>query len=570
MSTAAGVRLPITPTWLAKYNRTTFRCDLVAGITLAAYLLPAALADASLANLPPESGLYACVFSGLVFWLFTSSRHTAITVTSGLSLLVGASLGELAGGDATRFAALASATTILVGLLSFAAWLVKAGVVVNFISETVLIGFKFGIALVLISTQLPKFFGFSGTHGDFWERLHYFFHHLDETNLVALSVGITALTLLILGKVFLKHRPTALVVLVLGVASSAILNLHQYGVKFLGEVPQGLPTLGVPPIRWTDLNELLPLAMACFLLGAVETVAIGRMFARKHNYRFEANREFLALGMANIGAGLGRGFPVSGGMSQSLVNESANAKTPLSTLFATILMMVVALFLSGMLRDLPQPVLAAIVLLAVTGLIKVRALIHLWHFSRGEFFVALAAFLGVISSGILRGVLIGAILSLGLLLRRASRPHTAELGRVPGTNFYADLLRHPENEREPEVFIFRSEGALLYFNVEYVADRFAELLSNRTDNVRLAIFYLGMVPIIDLAGVEMLTELEKSLHSRGIDFRLAETRGQIRESLRRAGFEKHHRVPIVANQSVETVLQVWKRRTPSQLAKQRS
>ena len=412
---------------------------MVAGITLAAYLLPAGIADASLANLPPQAGLYACLFSGLVFWLFCSSRHTAITVTSAISLLVGASLGEMAGGDTTRFGALAAGTALLVALIAFVAWLAKAGSIVNFISESVMVGFKCGVALFLASTQLPKLFGFKGGHGSFWERAGHFFSHLDETNAAALSLGLAALALLVLGKVFLKNRPVALFVVIGSIVAAAFTGLDARGVKLLGEVPQGLPPLGLPGVLdWgdlnavlQDLNNLLPLALACFLLGAVETAAIGRMFTAKHGGRLDANQEFLALAGANLAAALGRGFPVSGGMSQSLVNESGGARTPLSGFFASLIMLVVVLFLSGLLRYLPQPVLAAIVLVAVTGLFKVSALRHLRRTNRTEYVVASAALLGVLCSGLLKGVLIGAIISLVLLdparvaaARRLSRTHS--------------------------------------------------------------------------------------------------------------------------------------------------
>src|SRR5881409_1889034 len=197
-------------TWLRAYQPKWLRADLIAGVTLAAYLMPAGLADASLANLPPEAGLYACLFSGLVFWLFCSSRHTAITVTSAISVLMGASLGDLAGGDPSRFWALASCTALIVGVLAFIAWLAKAGVIVNFISESVLVGFKCGIALFIASTQLPKLFGFKGSHGDFWERSGYFLSHLRETNEASLLLGLCALAVLLLGKRFLKNKPVAL------------------------------------------------------------------------------------------------------------------------------------------------------------------------------------------------------------------------------------------------------------------------------------------------------------------------------------------------------------------------
>ncbi|PYL31655.1 MAG: DNA repair protein, partial [Verrucomicrobia bacterium] len=277
-------------TWLRAYQPKWLRADLIAGVTLAAYLMPAGLADASLANLPAEAGLYACLFSGLVFWLFCSSRHTAITVTSAISVLVGASLGDLAGGDPSRFWALASCTALIVGVLAFIAWLAKAGVIVNFISESVLVGFKCGIALFIASTQLPKLFGFKGSHGDFWERSGYFLSHLGDTNTASLLLGLAALAVLLLGRRFLKNKPVALLVVVAGIVVASSMDLGSLGVKLLGAVPQGLPPFGLPAVHLSDLNELLPLALGCFLLGMVETAALGRMFAVKHGYRFDPNQ----------------------------------------------------------------------------------------------------------------------------------------------------------------------------------------------------------------------------------------------------------------------------------------
>jgi high affinity sulfate transporter 1 len=542
---------------LRGYRPAWLRGDIVAGVVLAAYLLPAGLGDASLAGLAPEAGLYSCLFAGLVFWLFCSSRQTAVTVTSAISLLVGSSLGDLAGGDAGRYAALASATALIVAALGLVAWLLRAGSLVSFISETVMTGFKTGVALHLASTQLPKLFGFKGSHGDFWERMGHFLSHLGETNPTSLALGLGALSLLVLGKWLLPNRPVSLLVLVGGIAAVPLLGLADRGVALLGEVPRGLPVPGLPAIHPSDLNLLLPLAMACFLLGAVETVAIGRMFARRHGYRLDSNQEFLALAGSNLAASLGHGFPVSGGMSQSLVNEGGGARTPLSGLLASGIVAAVALFLAGLLRDLPQAVLAAVVLMAVAGLFKLSELERLWGFRRGEFGVAMAALFGVLGSGLLRGVLIGVVISVLLLLRRGSRPHTTELGRVRGTDYFADAVRHPENELFPDVFVFRVDGALLYFNVEHVRDRFFERLDARREGVRLAVFFLGTSPTVDLAGVEMLEELHHALRDRGIAFRLAEARGDVRETLRAAGFERHC-APVVPVQPVATVIAEWR------------
>jgi high affinity sulfate transporter 1 len=523
--------------WLRSYDRAWLRMDLVAGTTLAAYLLPAAIGDASLANLPPEAGLYACLFSGLVFWLFCGSRHTAITVTSAISLLIGSSLGGLAGGDPARFGSLAACTALIVAALGFLAWLVRAGGITSFISETVIVGFKTGIALVLASTQLPKLCGFAGAHGDFWERMGHFLRHVGETNGVALGLGLAALALLLFGKFLLPNRPVALLVVIGGIVAARFLDLESRGVRMLGAVPQGLPAPGLPAVRFSDLNELLPLGLACFLLAAVESVAIGRMFAARHRYRFDSDREFLALGAANLAAGLGSGFPVSGGMSQSLVNESGGARTPLSTLAAAGIVLAAALFLSGLLADLPQPVLAAIVLMAVTGLIRIDVLKRLRRAHRTEFYVAIAATAGVLGSGILRGVLIGAVLSLLFLVRRAARPHVAFLGRIPGMQRYSDLERNPDNEPVPGALLFRVEASLVYFNVEAVQDAVWTRLRASAERARLVACDLSTSPYVDMAGAAMLAALRRDLAAEGIAFRLVEARAKVRDMLRLEGLE---------------------------------
>jgi len=523
--------------WLRDYRPAWLRGDLIAGITLGAYLLPAGLGDASLANLPPEAGLYACLFAGLVFWLFCSSRHTAITVTSAISLLVGASLGEIAGGDPSRFQALAAATALLVAFIAFVAWAVKAGSIVNFISESVMIGFKCGVALFLASTQIPKLCGVHGAHGDFWENSGNFLKHLDQTNPTSLAIGAAALAVLIAGKIFLKNKPVALFVVFGGIAASMLLGLDARGVKLLGTVPAGLPAPGLPAVAWADLNTLLPLAFACFLLGAVETAAIGRTFAAKHGGRLDASQEFLALATANLAAGLGRGFPVSGGMSQSLVNEGGGARTPLSGVIAAGLILIVTLFFSQLLGPLPQPVLAAIVLVAVAGLFKLSALKQLWRFERPEFVVAMAALVGVLGSGLLRGVMIGAVISMVQLIRRASRPHVAVLGRIPGTRRFSDLERHPDNEPVPRMLIFRSEASLIYFNIDHVRDTILDRVRAAATPPERVLLDLSSTPYVDLQSAQTLAGLADELAASGIKLQAVEARASVRDRLRKEGID---------------------------------
>ena len=524
--------------WLRTYEGAWLRADLVAGFTLAAYLVPSAIGSSALANLPPEAGLYACLFSGLVFWLLCSSRCTCATVTSAISLMIGSSLGELARGDESRFGALAACTTLLVAAIALVAWLVRAGVIVNFISESALVGFKCGVALILASSQLPKLLGIKGAPGNFWARSAYLVKHVSESQQVSLIVGLSALAALILGKMYLKKIPIPLFVVAGGIAATAWFKLDERGVSLLGAVPQGLPSLRFPAVEWSDLNDLLPLALACFLVGAVETSAIGRMFAEKHGGRFDSTQEFLAIAAANASAGLAHGFPVSGGTSQSVLNESAGARTPLSPFVAACVVMLVVLALSGLLSDLPQPVVAAVVLVAVAGLFKLSALTALWRNDRQEFVVAMCALLGALGSGLLRGVMIGAIISLVQLLRRASKPHVALLGRIPGTRRFSDYDRHEDNELIPGVMIFRPESGLVYFNIEHVHDALIDRVRTASPAPELVVLDLTSSPHVDMQSAQALGALADELSGMGIRIQVVECRSRVRDRLRNAGVDE--------------------------------
>jgi high affinity sulfate transporter 1 len=524
-------------TWLRGYNRSWLRSDVIAGVTLAAYLLPAALGDASLANLPPEAGLYACLFGGLIFWVFCGSRYTVVSITSAISLVIGSSLGEITGGNMTRFGALAAGAGLLVSLIAFIAWLAKAGVLVHFISESVMTGFKCGVALFLASTQLPKLFGFHGAHGSFWGNAGYFFKHLSETNSLSLMIGGIALALLIVGKIFLKHKPFALFVVIGGIIAASAFSLETHGVKLIGAVPQGIPPFRLPAVYWQDLTQLLPLAFACFLLGAVETAAIGRMFVAKHGGRFDANQENLALAASNLVAGLGGGFPVSGGTSQSLVNEEGGAQTPLSTALAAVFILIVVLFFSRLLSALPQPVLAAVVLVAVAGLLKLSTLKQLWLTDRPEFVVAVAAFIGVLTFGLLLGVMIGAVISLVQLIHDSSRPHVAVLGRIPGTRRFSDCERHQDNQLIPEVVIFRPESSLVYFNVDNVVDVILSRVRAESTPPKLVVLDLSAAPRVDMQSAYALASMVDELTAERIRFQAVEPRSSVRDRLRHEGVD---------------------------------
>jgi high affinity sulfate transporter 1 len=530
--------LPIAG-WLPRYQPAWLRWDLVAGGTLAAYAIPQSLAYAGLAGLPPQMGLYCYLLAGLGYALFGSSRHLAIGPTSAISLLVGVTLGRLAGGDATRLAALASLTALIVAGVCALAWLLRLSVLVSFISESILTGFKAGAALVIASTQLPKLFGVKGGGDDFFERVGLLAQQLPETNLLTLVIGVGAILALLLGEKFLPGWPVALGVVVVALVVASVGQVEQHGVKVAGQLPAGLPHLQVAgaslgAVGLAELRQLTTLAFACFLLAYIESVSAARTFALKHHYSVDPRQEFLGLGAANCLAGLWQGFPVAGGLSQSAVNEKAGARTPLSLAFASAVIGLVLLFFTGLFQNLPETVLAAIVLMAVKGLIDVKELRYLWHASRIDAGAAGVALVAVLAMGILEGVIIAVLASLVMILGRSARPHVAFLGRIPGTDRFSDIARHPENEAVPGVLAFRVEASLVYFNVDHVLETVLRRVGSDPE-LRRVVYDLSNTPYVDVAGARMLRRLHDELADRKIELRVVGAHSEIRDRLR---FEK--------------------------------
>jgi len=326
------------------------------------------------------------------------------------------------------------------------------------------------------------------------------------------------------------------------VAASIVLlsvtALGDLGFKTVGALPQGLPDLHWPILKVRDVDGVIPLAFACFLLAYVESVSAARTLAQKHGYAIDSRQELLGLGAANFAAAFGQGYPVAGGLSQSSVNDKAGAKTPLALMFASATIALCLLFLTGLLRNLPNVVLAAIVLMAVKGLIDVPALRRLRQVSRFEFSIAMVAFAGVLLLGILKGVMLAAVISLLLLIGRVARPRVAFLGRIPGTRRYSDLERNPDNEVVPGVHIFRVEAGLLYFNVEHVRQVVWQKLRATTLPVQLVVCDLSASPYVDVAGARMLAALHTDLAAAGIQFQLVEPHAAVRDLLVAEGLEE--------------------------------
>jgi len=518
--------------WLRTYEGAWLPADALAGVTLAAYAIPVSLAYARLAGLPPEVGISGYLLGGLGYAALGSSRHLAVGPTSAISLMVGAAVGQMAGGDAVRYGQIATLAAFVVAALCVVAWAVRASTLTNFISETVLLGFKAGAGLTIASTQLAAFFGVPGGGDDVLERVVAVARQLPAWSPATTALGASALALLVLGDRLLPGRPVALGVVALAVAAVALTPLRDAGVAVVGVVPSGLPAIGFPAVRPRDVDGLLPLALGCVLLAYTEGVSAARTFAARHRDPLDVRQELLGLGGANLLVALGGGYPVAGGLSQSAVNENAGARTPLALVFASATLALCLLFLTGLVRDVPQAVLAAIVLVAVKGLVDLRGILRLRRVRRFEFRVAMVALVGVLAFGILKGVLLASVASILMLLARAAEPPIAFLGRVPGTRHFANLATHPEIERIPGVLAFRVAGALLYFNADHVRRTVVERARREGPGLRLVVYDMSSSPYVDLAGVHMLAALGADLAARDVRLALAETSRPTRALLR--------------------------------------
>lgn len=535
--------------WLRAYEPRWLAADLVAGITLAAYAIPVSLAYAGLAGLPPEVGIYGYLLGGLGYALFGSSRQLAVGPTSAISLMLGGTVAGMAAGDPARAHAIATLTALVVAALCVFAWLLRLSTITSFISETILLGFKAGAGLTIASTQLASFFGVAGGGHGFAGRLYTIATQLPQAHLATTAIGVAAVLLLLAGERWLPGRPVALAVVVLAVLAVVVGPLRDAGLALVGAVPSGLPHVELPQLRARDVEGIFPLALGCLLLAYIEGVSAARTLADAHLRTIDARQELLGLGGANLLVALGGGYPVAGGLSQSAVNDTAGARTPLALVFASATLALCLVYLTDLVAHLPRAVLAAVVLVAVAGLVDVRSLARLWRVSRFELAIAMVAFGAVLTLGILQGVLIAAVASILWILAQAADPHVAELGRIPGTQAFSDCARHTENERLPGVLVFRVEAALLYFNVENVRRAIEHRIAGAGASLRLVVCDLSSSPSVDLAGARMLEKLGTTLAARGVTLRLAEARAGVREMLRAAGLEQtigpiHHGMTV--------------------------
>jgi high affinity sulfate transporter 1 len=527
--------LPIA-TWLPQYKLSNLRWDIIAGLTLASFVLPESMAYATMAGVPPEAGIYCCIAGGLFYALFTSTKQVAVGPTSAMSLMVATTVATLSDGDVQRWGAIASLTALTIFIFCVISYFLRLSSLVSFISEDVLLGFKAGAALLIMATQLPKLFGINSGGDNFFGRMYNLFQELPETNIQVLLFGLAAFILLQVGHRLAPGRPISLIVVVLSVLVFSLTDIVQYGFEMTGELPIGLPPLQIPSLRFEDLDGVLTLAMGCFLMGYIETVSVARTFAEKNNATVNPRQELLALGAANFGAAFASGYPVAGGLSQSTVNDKAGARTPLTLIICSAVLVVMMLNFTHLLRNLPQVVLAAVVLDAVLGLIKVKSLKNLYYLKRDEFGISLIAIVAVLFFGILKGVLIAAICSIIVVLIRSKLPNIAVLGQIPGTDKYSDIKRNPDNVEIPHLKIIRIESSIFYFNEENVHDTIIELIVN--PEIKHVILDLSSTPYIDVAGAKMLSKITTELKDRFISVKIVGALAVARDMLRKLGLEE--------------------------------
>jgi high affinity sulfate transporter 1 len=519
------------------YQRAWLTDDLVAGLVLTAVLVPQGMAYAQLAGLPPVTGLYTTTLALIAYALFGPSPILVVGPDSSLGPLIAATVLPLvaAGGDPGRAVGLAGMLAILMGLLCSAAGLARAGMVADLLSKPVRVGYLNGIAVVVIASQLPTLFGVpaagSGTIG----RTGRFLGTIGSTNPTSLAIGVGCLVLILWVRARRPRVPAVL--LAVGGATLAVIffDLGRRGITLVGPVPRGFPTPSFPSISAAELSRLAAAAVGMAFVTLADTTALSRVFSAQVGKRVDPNQEMIALGAANIAAGIFQGFPVSASSSRTAVAKTAGAHSQLTGLVGAGMILVILAFAHGLTTSIPSASLAAVVIAAGIALFDLGELTWLWRVRRSEFWLSLSALLGVVLIGVLEGIAIAVALSLGNFIRRAWRPHDAVLGRLAGRKGYHDTGRHPDAALIPGLVLYRFDAPVFFANAEHFARRVQELISQSGEPVNWVVVAAEPVTDIDSTGAEVLTRLLTELEAEGIKLAFAELKGPVKDRLQRYG-----------------------------------
>ena len=532
-----AVRIPVTE-WLPSYDRRWLRGDVAAGIAVTALIVPKNLGYAGIAGVPLQNGLYAAAAGAIIYALFCTSRQISTGPSSSLAAVAGGAVvvTGLAGDNAAE---LVAAITLVTGLLFLAlAWL-RLGWISRFLSKAVITGFLAGAAVDVVIGELPKLTGTDAEGKNAWRELGSWVGSLGDVHWSTVVVGVLGLGL-ILGTRFLAPAvPGALVLVAAGILASYAFDLEAHGVALVGDVPSGLPAPELPSLDVIQdhLATVVVAAIALLLIGFSQTAGDARAFAARHKYAIDIDQESVAQGLANAGAGVFQGMPVSTSLSASSLNESAGARTPLASLMTGALVLLTLLVLAPLFSELPKPILAAVIIDAVVfGMIDVRELRRLHRVARFDFWIAVAAIVGVLSAGVLAGVVVGIVLSLGWLIHVATVPPMPLLGREPGTQVFRDLDENPGDETFPGIPVLRLDSGLFFATSQALEDRVRELAQDGSQPLRALVLDLEGVDFIDSQGAEQLAAILELLEEDGATLRLARVKPRVLAVLRADGF----------------------------------
>lgn len=526
---APGIRVART------YRREWLRSDLAAGLSVAAVALPVGIAYAQLAGFPPVVGIYSCVLPPVAYALCGSSRQLVVNPDAAACAIVAATVAPLAAGDAARYADLTIVLTLLTGLLCIAGGLARLGVIADFLSTPILTGYLNGIALSIIAGQLGALLGFRVASAGFFHTLAEVVSRLRETHVATFAVGLSLFALLRALKHVVPKAPAPLLAAALGIGAVAVLGLERRGVAVIGAVPPGFPA---PRVPFVEAGELWPLAVgACgiVLVSFCSMMTTARGFAAKNGYTIDANRDMIALGVSDLAAGLSRGFVVSGADSRTAVADSAGGKTQVASVVAAVAMAAVLLFLTGPLAYLPTAALAAILVSSALSLFDFAALRRYYRVSRPEFRLSMLATLGVMTVGVLPGVLFAVGFALFKLLRLASRPHDAVLGPVEGAEVTYCAREEDGGRPVPGLLIYRFDAPLLFFNAEHFKNRVRALIDQADTKPDWFLLDAEAMPLLDLTGADALDSLRTELAAQGVVLAAARFKGLSRVMLVRSG-----------------------------------
>ena len=517
------------------YRRGWLGSDLLAGIGLTALLVPQGMAYVELAGLPPVTGLYTTIAALLAYAVFGPSRVLVLGPDSALGPLIAAALVPLLGGsDPSRAIALAAMLALLMGVLCIVAGFARLGVLTELLSKPVRIGFLNGIALVVLVGQLPHLFGFSTEALGLVDEARAFVEGLADGQTVpaALLVGLGCLAVIAVCRWIGPGVPGVLVAVVGAGAATALFDLTAHGLPVVGAIPSGFPSPSIPKVGFDDITSLFLAAAGMAFVMLADTATLSRTLAARRGEHVDMNQEIIAVGAANVAAGLFQGFPVSASASRTAVAESTGARTQLTGVVGAAAVVVVLFAANGLGQNLPVAALGAVIIAAAWTLLDVRSMVWLWRIRRSEFLLCSGALLGVAVLGVLPGVVVAIALSVANFVRRAWRPYDAVLGRVPGRKGYHDIDRHPDAVQIPGLVLYRFDAPLFFANAEAFATRLDEAVAARDEPIRWVVIAAEPITDVDTSAADTLGEVLDSLSSRGIALAFAELKGPVKDRLR--------------------------------------